>query len=395
MNSIRWRKLIEIFLIVQLIVFTNSCGQKADKKYSKKKVEKLVSDSSDNSEQLKNFISSIEIEKTKSTIQSGANVNTEFNDGETPLTTALKIKVETEEQKVKKLEMIRLLIASGADVNEKSKKCEYPLILATGLEDLSILHLLFQVEVNLNIQDCSFNTAISMALGMQNIEVLGFILSKHPDLEVENTLGETPLQMAKRLGFAPGISLLETAKTWTEGKLDYQYVQKILSRNDYFSFEFLWEQMVFKTDLKVGPVVRILARSKTCNRRYELIERLINLEAYDRLDTYNRYLPVYAALIEDSELMLLLGRNGISFNTYNNRGESPLYIAVKKANISLVNLLLSFESKRQYYAVVGGKLKNINVCDAFPQNTRVLKSTNPTKYWNLALISQTLGCEFY
>jgi len=77
-----------------------------------------------------------------------------------------------------RLEVIKLLIKAGADVNVKDKYEEYtPLIWASINNYLDIVKMLLEADANINVKNKYGNTALTYAFIFHNKEVIDLLKS--------------------------------------------------------------------------------------------------------------------------------------------------------------------------------------------------------------------------
>jgi ankyrin repeat protein/cell division protein FtsB len=121
------------------------------------------------------------------------NVNVKDNwDGYTPLHWA----VETGH-----VEIIRLLLQNGADVNAKSNVGHTPLHCSAWNGHVDILHLLVENGANLEVQNIDGNRALHFATYHGNLPLLQELISRyHVDINARDNDGRTALSCARMFG---------------------------------------------------------------------------------------------------------------------------------------------------------------------------------------------------
>jgi ankyrin repeat protein len=98
----------------------------------------------------------------------------------------------------------RLLIAKGADVNEKNIYGTTPLIYASSRERVDVVKVLLKNGAYVNVNSPVVGTALMMASSLGNVELVKLLISKGADLNTKGTdyfdrkkAKKTALQLAK------------------------------------------------------------------------------------------------------------------------------------------------------------------------------------------------------
>lgn len=78
-------------------------------------------------------------------------------------------------QRYKGLEVIKLLIKDGIDVNDYNGYNWTPLILAGNMDRLDVVKLLIASGADINLKDKSGNSAITWAISNNNKKVLNYL----------------------------------------------------------------------------------------------------------------------------------------------------------------------------------------------------------------------------
>ena len=111
---------------------------------------------------------------------------------------------ETTARRAERLEACKLLLARGANVNTRNKVGNRPLLIAAELQLLELTRILVDhPDIELNAQDIRGDTALHRALNPSRSftpEILKLLLARGAKLEQPNALGETPRQLARRVG---------------------------------------------------------------------------------------------------------------------------------------------------------------------------------------------------
>lgn len=94
------------------------------------------------------------------------------------------------------VEVVRTLIANGADVNAQDVFGRTPLHLAVGHPP--VVGLLIEAGANVDARDFISNTPLHRAV--PNLEVVDALISAGANVQARNTSGNTPLDVAMRYG---------------------------------------------------------------------------------------------------------------------------------------------------------------------------------------------------
>ena len=171
--------LIFLCLFVFLVMFSMFYHLYKDHKRSKAKAE----DSIFAAIRLNN------IREVKNHMPTGIDLNTINEDGSTPLHRAIEGDWNTE-RKTENLEIIRLLIDKGADVNVKDDNENTPLHLSTNRK---ISELLIGQGADVNAKDYSGGTPLHSIIFNEDKDLVALLITNGADLNSMNEDGQTPL----------------------------------------------------------------------------------------------------------------------------------------------------------------------------------------------------------
>lgn len=140
-----------------------------------------------------------DVEKVKSLIESGVDVNVRDMKGYTPLLISSELGND---------ELSKLLINNGADVNVQKKNGRTSLMNASGGEDVEIVNLLLEKGADVNARDNTGETALMTASLHGQTEVVGILIEKGADVNAKTKFGWTSLMAATSEGNETTIKLL-------------------------------------------------------------------------------------------------------------------------------------------------------------------------------------------
>ena len=156
----------------------------------------------------KEIIEKGDIEAVRKLIASGADVNARDKDGSTALMRAAGIR---------KTEIVRVLLEHGADVNARDEWGETALakvpncvggfdiaddgtveitLPKQGKRELEIFKMLVEAGADINVKDRRLFTALTYAASDGDLKAVGFLLDLGADINAKNGIGRTPLTEA-------------------------------------------------------------------------------------------------------------------------------------------------------------------------------------------------------
>lgn len=161
-------------------------------------------------------------------LQKGAAVNAQGKNGTTALMRALacrdlerlpglsgawlkKSKEEIEADKQYQMQVVKLLLEKGAEVNVKKKDGTTVLIAASHCGFTELVKHLLEKGVEVNAKNNDGDTALMMAAEKGYPEVVGLLLQKGAAINAKNKNGTTALKAAKKEGYADVVRLLKKA----------------------------------------------------------------------------------------------------------------------------------------------------------------------------------------
>lgn len=170
-------------------------------KYFMKGIEAVFSDGltnvddisqDDSATPLMNAVSDNNLQKAKKLIQDGADVNATNSTGQT----SLIYTTYTEDGNIN-LDMLKLLLESGADPNKADDDHWTILHSAVSNKDKDATELLLQYKANINKKDIDGETPIFETIYNDDDKLLLYLFTKGADLKVKNNDGQTLKAFAK------------------------------------------------------------------------------------------------------------------------------------------------------------------------------------------------------
>jgi ankyrin repeat protein len=275
------------------------------------------------------------LELVKLLIEKGADVNAKTNDDATPLHVAANND---------NLELVKLLIENDADVNAKTNKGATPLHMAAVNGHFDIAKLLIENDAKVNEKTNDDATPLHVAANNGNLELVKLLIENDADINAKTnkgaTPGATPLHMAAGNGHFDIAKLLiendanVNAKTnkgatplhWA-AENGYFDVAKLLIENDADVNE--------KTNESATPLHWVAG-----NDHFDVAKLLIENDADLNAKTNKGATPLLLAAGNDHfDVAKLLIDNGADVNARTQDGLSPFQTAMQKGNIELMKLL--------------------------------------------------------
>ena len=113
----------------------------------------------------------------------GLEPNIVENDGSTPLHSLAF--------KEKDLEIFKLFLSAGADVNQADEEGNTPFLNAAARNELAIVQLLYKDVKDINTPNKAGETALMLAVQGNELAVVEFLLQKGADINAQDTAGNT------------------------------------------------------------------------------------------------------------------------------------------------------------------------------------------------------------
>jgi hypothetical protein len=130
-----------------------------------------------------------DIETVQQHIEAGTDLNEdEWTHGSSPLITAAVFG---------ELEITKMLINAGAELNFKNDEGSTPLITAAAFEHTDVAKLLIDSGANIDLTNNDGSTALMLAVLYSNIDLVKSLLDKGANREIINKFGRSALTIAQ------------------------------------------------------------------------------------------------------------------------------------------------------------------------------------------------------
>ena len=141
-----------------------------------------------------------------------------------------------------KIEIVKLLLESGADVNEPNFAGHTALMIACNKENYNIVKLLVESDANINLANGNGNTALIFASRKQHLEIVKLLVESGADVNLPNNEKNTPLIIASSKSNFELVKLLVEANAnvnYTNLESDRAFLYNL--DNDHFNItEYLY-----------------------------------------------------------------------------------------------------------------------------------------------------------
>ena len=293
------------------------------------------------------------VEIVKLLIERGIDINAKTNDEATPLDIAFD-KDYTE--------IVKLLLEKGADANAKNKNGETLLHRAVGEGHLVVVKLLLEKGADIHAKDSSDSTPLHMRVGRrmresivfgaplhavkeykeeEYMEVVKLLLEKGANVNVQDIHGRTPLYWAAQNGYTEIVKLLlekgadvnardndgNTPLHWAVGACDLEIVKLLLEKGANENHQDNNSITPLHSAVKTGNIELIKL----------LLEKGANLEN-SPITTISSSKILTNEHIEIEKLLL---KKGINVYIKDNDGNTTLSLAAQQGDFESVKLLIS------------------------------------------------------
>jgi len=146
-----------------------------------------------------------DLDGLKKYLTRGASVNAVDSEGNTAL---LYVTKPQDKPFINTLEMVKLLIESGADLEDRNTIGETALQQAILTKNDSVIYYLIEKGSNLESSDANGNTILITSVLSENLKLLQFLIKKKVDLNILNAQGKSPLYLASEFGKTEAAKIL-------------------------------------------------------------------------------------------------------------------------------------------------------------------------------------------
>ena len=281
-------------------------------------------------------VQSKEIEKVEYLLQKGANVHHhEKGTGNTPLFIAIQFA---------SIDIMELLISSGANLEEQNNNGGTPLFLAVQMKEIEKVEYLLQKGANVHHHEKERgNTPLFTAIQFASIDIMELLISSGANLEEQNNNGGTPLFLAVQMKEIEKVEYL-----LQKGANVHHHETERGNTPLFYAIQFasidIMELLIssganLEEQNNNGATPLFLAVER---KEIETVEYLLQKGANVHHQEKQRgNTPLFIAIQFSSiEIMELLLSSGANLEEQNNNGATPLFLAVQRKEIEKVEYLL-------------------------------------------------------
>ncbi|MDD2898325.1 MAG: ankyrin repeat domain-containing protein [Desulfuromonadaceae bacterium] len=285
-------------------------------------------------------------------ISKGANVNAKSNSGWTPLHKAIeryayppdsgRSPPPSANELASMMEIVKLLIANGADVNAESSDGETPLIFAAAAGRSDLVELLIAHNANINSKGNEGVSALYMATIMDRLAVAKLLLEHGAKVDSRTKSGYTPLMYAARIGNYSFTEMLIAHGADVNASDFSNKWHPLAWALSYAALSSSAGQKQAKTQMNHSEFKEYQSKLKFLKREWhEVAQSLVNHGADVKVTDINGDSPLYlAALIGDAGLVELFLNHGASLDDARS-GETPLHGAIAEHHRDVAELLIN------------------------------------------------------
>lgn len=384
-------------ILKALILFTCltlvSCGKKTEDSDSK---DRVITTSSTNTEtpnklkdELKNAIDSNDTYILNEALKKHKHLHFRFDNGETPLTHAIKYSQP---------KMIVKILVLTEDINIPNTNGLTPLMLSIQSKKYdTVFSLLNRKNIAVNLVTKKKNTALHYALSSGLIYTIASrLIIKGANFEFKNDNGESPEDLMSRNGNTQLLEFIEKIKNYKEESITFDSVlDEVTAQNTEF-IEYL-----VNNSAKVLSLIRernIL--TPTLNMQNEarsnfllklFLSKGADVDGAQRQSSFDPPLAVATKLGRRSSVRILLAYKP-DINIPDSEGKTAIIYAVEELEFELVKTLLEKKASKEYEVELNGDLKTVEVCDYLPPRSYRHTSTQKRNRIN---ISRLLECSYF
>ncbi|KAI1390554.1 ankyrin repeat-containing domain protein [Hypoxylon trugodes] len=249
-------------------------------------------------------------------LDAGANPNASGDSQRTPLLQAVQ---------GKHIEVVKLLLSRGADVSQPTKRCTLVMAVVGIKPDsdegdkqisLEIAKLLIDAGADINEKDVDEDTPLKMACGAGFLTMAEFLLTNGADPNTRDSNHRTCLHITS---FRTNPDII---------KLLTRYGADVNAVGDT-----MWTSLHFVTQLDK-------------ERTFETVQTLIQAGADVNISGAHEATPLYPAVQANGyDVVELLLNEGAHPDTTTIQGVTPLVVAIRGSNLDVVNLLLAHKAR--------------------------------------------------
>lgn len=231
--------------------------------------------------------------------------------------------------------VVKILLKYGADINLENGKRETPLIVACLVKS-DIVPYLVNCGASIDALSEEKRSPLMHSVHSGNIRAIKFLLDKGADINCIHN-GETPLALAARRGYKTSMEILLERGADVKKCSDKLIRGACISKKDGI-LERIVELIGTETKLKNDFTPLILCLYV---KLFEQAKKLIELGANVNAKSNKGSAPLhYAISCENVEIVNELLKRGANVDEMNANEIYPLHLAIRRKNLEIFNLLI-------------------------------------------------------
>jgi len=352
--------MLKIFWPLLLMTLLASCGQKTEEIDDKTTGSQPVSRLSESSEaQLRDAIDSRDTTFVKRAIENNKPfINQKFKDGDTPLTYAIKMKNQS----------IITEFIEVSDINIAGKDNQYPIHLSIINNLPNILNILINNKAKLNTINLFNQTPLLVALTFEKEEMALRLLTLGADYRIKDNYNFSASELAQSLRLKKVNKLISEIDSINKSGLNADNIKEIIDEGNLNLLRFTGLKYDIKTISKSANILSHVIESTSAFKNRIMLE-LLKLGLNANGEEGDTKIPVVKA-VENDDLFSL--RNLYAYEANLNIVDksnyiTPLAIAVRNLNVSIVNFLYRKGSDRTVGYLDEQTNYEINACNYIPR----------------------------
>ncbi|MBP5426384.1 MAG: ankyrin repeat domain-containing protein [Clostridiales bacterium] len=282
-------------------------------------------------------------------VSNGANVNTSYKMGDTPVILAIK---------TGNIELVKYLVSSGANINSQNNYSKSPLIFAIESQNLSFIKELIDMGADVNTSYNNGTTPLMLATTKKDLALVKYFIKMGSNINAKNDTGTCALSIAIEQQDMPIINYLLSCNINTDiyhnsTLLHIAIKKKNLALTNCFVKYFIKEELSINKVDKNGNTPLLLACKLKDSASKEdsaimkkIIDTLIGNNAKVNIENSFGETPLTTAIeSKDLDLVVKLIRAGAIINPNKPKLKLPLICAFKTKNTDIIKTLINNKAK--------------------------------------------------
>ncbi|XP_035703978.1 ankyrin repeat domain-containing protein 17 isoform X5 [Folsomia candida] len=238
------------------------------------------------------------------------------------------------------LEMVRFLLASGADQQHKTDEMHTALMEASMDGHVEVAKLLLDCGAQVNMPVDSFESPLTLAACGGHVELAQLLIDRGANIEEVNDEGYTPLMESSREGHIQVVKCLIAAGAKVNAETDETH-ETALTLSACGGFLEAVDTLVNKgADIELGASTPLMEASQ--EGHYQVVKYLLDKNAQIHRETQTGDTALsYASENGHVDVVQLLVENGANPEHLSEGGRTPLMKACRGGHVDVIKFLLT------------------------------------------------------